>query len=265
MNNRLFSMLCIVFLLTFSSFSVPVFAAEENVKAAMAIPDLLDEEDEELYDEYDEKVDVDVSDPLEPMNRVFFEFNDILYDFVLKPVSDGYSWIFPQELRECFDHFFSNIAEPVRFLNLMLQGRFADSGQTLERFLINSTIGIYGLVDIASLEFDLDLQKADFGQTLGHWGVGSGLYICWPFLGPSTVRDTVGLGVDSYLHPLQYTTGDYRARLGYFAGNRINTLSLNPTLYDDLRRYSLDPYIASRQAYIEYRDALVDLSFPVTE
>lgn len=251
----------IVVLLTLIVPATSVFAV--NASASQTnYPDLLGdsfvEGDDLLSDVKREETRATISDPLEPLNRVFFEFNDTVYEWVLSPVTDGYIWLVPRDLRECFGNFFYNLASPVRFLNSLLQGEFKQSGVVLSRFLINSTIGIYGLVDIASLEFDIEPRKADFGQTLGRWGLGDGVYICWPIVGPSSIRDTVGLVVDAYTHPVPYFHENRVLDVSYYTSNRLNTLSLNPTVYDDLKRLSLDPYVASRQAYYEYRKNLID-------
>ncbi len=147
---------------------------------------------------------VSVSDPLEPINRVFFKFNDVLYEWVLKPVTNGYSWVLPLELRECFGNVFLNLATPIRFLNSLLQGNIEQAGIVLQRFLINTTAGVWGFKDIADEEFGIKRRRADFDQTLGKWGLGPGMYICWPVLGPSSVRGSVGLVADSYVHPVPY-------------------------------------------------------------
>lgn len=242
----------------------PLMATDSDPSgtSAQAVPDLLDD-DFDFEDDFDDLIFGDeevgeISDPLEPLNRLFFDFNDVVYEYLLSPVADGYIWLVPRDLRECFGNFFFNLASPVRFVNSILQGEFRQSGEVLSRFLINSTIGVYGLVDIAYLEFDMEPNTADFGQTLGRWGVGNGVYICWPFVGPSSVRDSVGLVFDAYTHPVPYFHEDRVLDVAYYASNRLNTLSLNRYIYDDLKRISLDPYVASRQAYYDYRQALIE-------
>lgn len=254
--NIVRNILLLVFLLFLPNYSL----ATDIDKAQVNIPDLLaDEYDEFEEDEYfDEVDDAGINDPLEPINRVFFDFNDSLYEWVLKPITDAYIWTFPRELRECAGYFFYNLASPVRLINSILQGEFQQTGVVLQRFVINSTLGVYGLVDAASVEFDIEPARADFGQTLGRWGAGSGIYLFWPILGPSSFRDTVGLVADAYTHPIPYFHDSRVLDLAYYTSNRINTLSLNPDLYEDLKKYSLDPYIASRQAYYEYRQALIE-------
>jgi phospholipid-binding lipoprotein MlaA len=239
----------VLFVLIFAPLSL---LAAGVPKAKHALPDLLDE-DINIEEEVEDQPEVPTSDPLEPMNRFFFEVNDRLYFWVLKPVSKGYSWLLPEELRECIGSFFQNIGFPVTFLNAALQ---ADGGKMIkatERFLINSTIGVYGLVDVAGQEFGIPPQRADFGQTLGRWGVGEGIYLCWPIVGPSNIRDSLGLAVDAFANPVPYFYDDRIIDLTLYSSSKVNSLSLNPDLYEDLKRYSLDPYVASRQAYIEYR------------
>ena len=247
------------YFIVFSLFLLWVFSVvvAGSVCAQESFPDFLGEDSTET-DFLDESPQVAVNDPLEPMNRVFFEFNDDLYEWIVKPTMKGYSWIFPLELREAFGNFFLNVAMPVRLVNSLLQGNMEKTGVVLERFLINSTVGVWGFADVANVEFDIKPRRADFGQTLGKWGLGEGIYFCWPVIGPSSVRDSVGFVADVYAHPLPYFTDDSVFLISYYMTNRLNTLSLNPDVYEDLKRYSVDPYVAARQAYYDYRKALVD-------
>ena len=198
-----------------------------------------------------------VKDPLEPMNRVFFEFNDKLYFWVFKPVSKGYAAILPVDIRRCLGNFFTNLAAPIKFVNNLLQGEVEDAGIVLTRFVLNSTAGVFGLGDPAYRDFNIKPREADFGQTLGKWGIKPGIYLCLPGLGPSTLRDTAGFFGDVYLHPYPYISRDWVKDLAYIGVDKVNTLSLSPSVYDELKRVSLDPYVASRQAYYEYRHSLI--------
>ncbi len=217
-------------------------------------PDLLG--DDYLEDETTDP-ELTISDPFEPMNRLFFEFNDKLYEWVFKPVTDAYSWVVPKELRESFGNAFYNLSSPIRFFNTLLQADFETSGVVLKRFLINSSLGVYGLVDIASVEFGLEPVKADFGQTLGKWGMGEGVYFCWPVIGPSSVRDSLGWAVDLYSHPVTYFSDSLYQGFAYYVSDKVNKISLNPDRYEDLKRFSFDPYIATRQAYYEIRRGII--------
>ena len=242
----------VVFFLALLFCQPQVSAAIENSANPRAFPNLLDEEtsaDEAVEGESQ----VSVYDPLESMNRFFFEVNDRLYLWVVKPVAKGYSRVLPLELRECFGNFFLNIVFPVNFLNSALQGDLRTVTVVTERFLINSTIGVYGFIDVGANEFDIGPRRADFGQTLGRWGIGEGIFIYWPVVGPSNLRDTFGLVADTFSKPLPYVYDNRFIDLAIYSTERVNILSLHPDLYEDLKRYSLDPYVAARQAYVEYR------------
>ncbi len=195
----------------------------------------------------------DYYDPLEPMNRVFFEFNDKLYYWVLNPLNKVYSAVLPQDVRFSVGNFINNFAAPVRLINTLLQLKLNDAGAVLARFVINSTLGVYGFGDVAWRELGIKPREGDFGQTLGYWGVGEGVYLCLPVIGPSNIRDTVGFVTDSYSHPMVFFVDDFLVSAGYYSLERVNVLSLNPDAYEDLKKYSLDPYVSMRQVYLDYR------------
>jgi phospholipid-binding lipoprotein MlaA len=201
---------------------------------------------------------VEINDPLEPLNRAFFVFNDRLYFWVLKPVTNVYSAVLPWDIRLIIGNFFANLASPISFVNNILQGEIDDAGVVLGRFLINTTLGIGGLGDPAAVDFDLQPRDADLGQTFGKWGIGEGIYINWPFFGPSNVRDSFGLVGDAYLHPVPWVEGGFGLTAGYIAVDRVNTLSLSPDVYEELKRISIDPYVAARQAFFDYRRAIIN-------
>jgi phospholipid-binding lipoprotein MlaA len=216
-------------------------------------PDLLSD------DEFDEFADEEeVYDPLEPLNRASFVFNDKLYFWLLKPVKEGYSYVVPQDIRMVLGNFFFNLGAPGRLINNVLQGRFEDAGVVALRFLINTTYGIYGFGDVAAQEFDLEPKRADLGQTFGVWGVGEGLYLVWPVFGPSNLRDSVGLVGDWQLHPYTYAGLDGGTQVAAFGTEFINTLSITPDVYEEMKRISLDPYIATRKAYFDYRTTFIE-------
>jgi phospholipid-binding lipoprotein MlaA len=199
----------------------------------------------------------EVNDPLEPLNRAIFIFNDKVYFWVLKPTKNAYAAVVPRDIRSSLGNAFANIGAPVRFINSLLQGKIEDAGIELSRFLINSTLGVLGLGDPASRDFDIEPRTADFGQTLGIWGVGEGVFICLPFLGPSTVRDSFGFVGDVYLHPVPYLSDSFTFDMAYLAVSRVNLMSITPDVYEELKRLSLDPYVAARQAFYDYRRTVV--------
>lgn len=194
------------------------------------------------------------SDPLEPVNRVFFHFNDKLYFWVLKPVSQGYAYVVAEDVRICLRSFVKNLLAPVRIVNNLLQGKVVNTGVETARFVINSTFGVIGLVDPAQNEFGLSPRDEDLGQTLGVYGLGEGLYICWPFFGPSNVRDTIGRAGDFFLSPVSYLTwSDPGAGMAVQAGEEVNDTSLTLGDYEDFKESAIDPYVALRDAYRQYR------------
>ncbi|MEO5357437.1 MAG: VacJ family lipoprotein [Nitrospirae bacterium YQR-1] len=201
----------------------------------------------------DEKTgDLEIADPLESLNRVMFEFNDALYTGVLKPLTTAYNFVVPEDGRIAVDNFFYNLFMPVRFVNAVLQLKFEDAGNELLRFTINSTIGIAGLADFATSEFNLKKSEKDTGQTLGFYGLGHGFYIVWPLLGPKSLRDSFGYVGDMYLRPINYL-GDYRKSMAVTAYNYTNHLSLHTQDYETLKEASVDPYLSLRDAYLQHR------------
>jgi phospholipid-binding lipoprotein MlaA len=197
-----------------------------------------------------------IADPLEPVNRAMFVFNDKAYHWVFKPAAKGYSYVVPQGVREAVRNFFANLAAPVRVANHLLQGNLRATGTELLRFTMNSTIGMAGLFDPAHDGFHIERREADLGQTLGRYGLGQGLYIVLPFLGPTTLRDGAGLAGDAFLDPLSYIRPP-EASIGARAYKMENGLSLRIGEYEDLTGSALDPYVAVRDAYIQHRAALV--------
>jgi phospholipid-binding lipoprotein MlaA len=208
----------------------------------------------ENLDDYDTSVDQVIADPFEPWNRFWFAFNDIFYMHVAKPVYAAYEFVTPHQLRSGIKNFFHNLLFPVRFVNNILQFRFKEAGVEFGRFVINTTTSL-GMANVAKGKktiVPVDPSGEDFGQTLGRWGIGHGFYIVWPFLGPSSPRDTLGrIGdifgeVDAYFTPWTLSWG---VGLGF----RFNDLDDLLPLYGDMRNAAVDPYIAMRQAYINYR------------
>ena len=193
-----------------------------------------------------------VADPLEPLNRAIFVFNDKAYFWVMKPVAQGYRAIVPQGARVSIRNFFSNLGTPIRLANNLLQGQLKGAGTELLRFVINSTIGIAGLFDPARTGFHIEKRNADLGQTLGRYGLGQGFYIVLPILGPSNARDTVGIFGDYFIDPLTLIEDPW-AELGVRAFKTENEVSLSIGDYEDLKESSLDPYVALRDAYVQNR------------
>jgi phospholipid-binding lipoprotein MlaA len=194
-----------------------------------------------------------IADPLEPLNRVFFNFNDRLYFWFLKPVATGYNKALPEPLRVSVRNFFSNLFMPVRAVNCLLQGKIQGFGIEITRFLLNSTMGVLGFGDPANVVFNIRKKDEDFGQTLGFIGIGPGIYINWPILGPSSLRDTVGLIGDGFLDPVNYLVPHTRYNIGVKAYEKLNGTSLVVGEYESLKKAALDPYVSLRNAYYQHR------------
>jgi len=207
--------------------------------------------EDDYYDSYEDRPVV--SDPLEPMNRAFFMVNDKLYFWFLKPAARGYRAIAPEPVRVGVRNFFSNLGFPIRFVNCLLQGKFTGAGYEFERFFINSTLGLAGFIDMADSEFSVKEFDEDFGQTLGFYGLGQGFYLYWPVLGPSSALETVGLAGDYFLDPVYYSDLKFMEKAGLKSYKIINSTSLTLGDYETLKDSALDPYVAFRDFYIQYR------------
>ena len=201
----------------------------------------------------------EVYDPLESVNRATFAVNDAFDRALLKPVARGYRAVVPKPARTGVRNFLRNLRSPVNIANQVLQGDVEGAASDFTRMAINSTIGFGGLIDVAE-DFGLPYEQEDFGQTLGVWGLDHGPYLVLPIIGPSSVRDTVGLVVDSYADPLRlylYNTNQeewHYVRLGATAIDRREELL---EVLDELQKSSFDYYAAMRSTYVQHRDALV--------
>lgn len=191
-------------------------------------------------------------DRWEGFNRGVYKFNDTVDRATLKPIAKGYRRITPQWFRMGVGNFFSNLAYPVTIVNQFLQGKAKTGLQDTGRFLVNSTLGVGGLVDVAT-PMGLQANDEDFGQTLAVWGVGSGPYLTLPFFGPSTLRDAPSRAVDYFLGPLTYVEIPWEAEWTMRAFDLVHTrselLSLDPTL-----QRTFDPYAFMRDAWLQQRD-----------
>ncbi|HVO85421.1 MAG TPA: VacJ family lipoprotein [Syntrophobacteria bacterium] len=239
---------------------VMVAASSEQIPlepAAKPGQNNLEDETSVDYVEEGEERAATVADPLEPFNRAMFHFNDKLYFWVLKPVAQGYKDVVPEGARISVRNFFSNVVFPIRFVNCVLQGNFNGAAIELSRFTVNTLLGLGGLFDpAASQEMKLVKQEADFGQTLGVYGVGQGIFLTWPVFGPSTPRDTAGLAGDWLVNPITYVSPWYVPYV-LKSYDRVNEVSLRIGDYEALKEAAIDPYLALRDAYLQYRQKKV--------
>jgi phospholipid-binding lipoprotein MlaA len=198
-------------------------------------------------------------DPLEGMNRGIYKFNDVADKAIFKPVATAYKAVAPTPVRKGFNNFFNNLGSITTVLNDLLQLKFANAFTDAGRFIINSTFGIAGFIDVAAMD-KIPNHKEDFGQTLGHWGLTNSAYLVLPFLGPSTLRDTGGLVFDTVTtDPITYTHNIGQVRLhnqirtAQFIDRRTELLDAK----DIVDEASLDPYAFARDAYLQRRANLI--------
>ena len=217
-------------------------------------------DDDDLEVEGDEN---GVNDPLEVPNRMFFAFNEALDFAVIRPITVTYNFIVPKGVRNTVTNFLRNLRSPVVLANDLLQGNFDRAGTTAARFFINSTLGILGLFDFATLE-GFAYHDEDFGQTLGTWGAGEGFYLVLPVLGPSSARDGIGIIVDIFLDPLTYILPTEYG-LGRAALTGLDIRSRNIDELDDLKADSVDFYARVRSLYRQHRESEINNGEPSTE
>jgi phospholipid-binding lipoprotein MlaA len=198
------------------------------------------------------------SDPLAPFNEKMFWFNLKLDHYILHPVAKGYADIAPTPVRESVGRFLDNVSFIPRFANNLFQLKLAAAGGEVARFGINSTLGVAGLFDVADKWFGLKEHPNDFGLTLGYYGSPAGPYVVWPFIGPSTIRDTVGYAADGAMWPLPYFVPWYvsmPAGAGKNVMEAVNYRSLHLNLFEDVDRYAVDLYGAVQDGFMQRRAA----------
>lgn len=203
-------------------------------------------------DDFDETTEL-VSDPMAPLNKAMFHFNDKLYFWVIKPVSQGYGKVVPEGARIGVSNFFYNLLTPIRLVGNLLQGKLEQSGAEITRFVLNTTAGCLGFANPSQHFKWLNPPEEDIGQALGSYGIANGFYIVWPFFGPSTLRDTFGMAGDMALNPITYVD-PLALSAGIRAYQTINQTSFRIGDYEALKDSAIDPYEAFRNAYIQYRN-----------
>lgn len=208
-------------------------------------------------DDLDEYAVVEISDPLEGLNRGTFWVNDKLYLVLFRPISKGYEKVMPRPVRKGIDNAFENVKFPVRFVNSALQGKFKRAGLETEKFLVNTIAGIGGLFRVSDkIDSLANLPEEDTGKTFAKWGMGHGPYIVIPFLGPSSLRDGVGLVGDYALNPVNWGVfwkGKHDWTMIPPSANTLRALPTQLGVYDNAKKDTVDPYIAVRSAYVQYR------------
>ncbi len=223
--------------------AAPAVVARQEEDAGMAVAD------EEIDDEESD------DDPIEPVNRAIFEFNEWVIKLVVRPLAKGYRWLVPEPVRDSVDNVLHNLNLPRILANDLLQGELVRAWHTTGRFVVNSTVGVAGIFDVAE-RLELPRHKEDFGQTLAVWGVGEMMYLVLPLLGPSNPRDGMGKAVDGFLDPLSLwafnTDHDYIS----YARTGVEAIDFYEGIMDeldDLRDTSVDYYATIRSLYRQRR------------
>ncbi len=222
-----------------------------------------DDDFDEFEDEYADTGKL-VADPFKGWNMVWFHFNDAMFHGVFKPVAEGYNWAVPAKPRQWIRNFFTNLLFPVRFVNNLLQGKFDAAYMETSKFIANTSWGLLGFADVTSgmkRNWVPEKTTADgFGQTLGKAGIGHGVYLVWPFIGPSSIRESVGWVGDMYLDPLTYADLTWIELGAIWAFKNVNNLSLQlkGNEYEAITEGAIDKYAAVRNAYIRFRAKKVE-------
>lgn len=203
-------------------------------------------------------------DPIEGFNRAMFSFNETVDKAVIKPVAQGYDFVMPQPVQTGVSNFFANIEDLWTGINNLLQGKPGDALSDAGRVLVNSTIGILGLFDVAT-SMGLEKHEEDFGQTLGRWGVGDGAYVVLPILGPRTLRDTVGVAADIYVDPVRDADGHRGYRNSAIALRAISNRADLLKIEDALEAAAIDKYAYVRDAYLQRRRSAIHDGNPPRE
>lgn len=204
-------------------------------------------------------------DPIKIYNVPMTQFNDYVYMYIMGPIAKGYKSIVNKPIREGVSNVFHNLQYPVRVTNNLLQLKFNNALEETARFVINSTYGFAGFIDLAKSEGGLEKHNEDFGQTLGFYGVSNDFYIVLPLLGPSNLRDVVGLFADGFLDPLYYAKkekfDDFDSTNAYLILNTykvINEYSFQVKTYENIRKDSLNLYILLKDIYDQRRNKMIE-------
>ena len=199
-----------------------------------------------------DETDMEDYEPWEPFNEKMFSFNYKLDRYIIKPVAKVYNEIVLDGEKQAIHNAYDNVAMPRRFINSLLQGKFKGASREIARFLINSTLGVGGLADVAKYQFHLERSDEDTGQTFGYYGVGPGPYLVLPFSSPLTVRDAIGYVFDLAMDPLTYVLTVIPS-VGKKTEDIINDRAINLDTFQSVEEATLDLYSAVRNAYLTRR------------
>ncbi|TVQ82181.1 MAG: VacJ family lipoprotein [Micavibrio sp.] len=201
----------------------------------------------------------DIADPFEPLNRMVFGFNTVVDAVIVEPVARAYRFILPSPVRDSVQNFMRNLRTPLNFAHNVLQGDIGDAGVSVARFVINTTVGIGGLFDVAATQ-GLEYRREDLGQTFGRWGIGHGFYVVLPVLGPSSLRDGVGMAGDIWADPVRIYAFNQDKKWIYYTRGGVEAVDQRSRIIEavsDLRRNSHDYYAVVRSIYGQQRYSAV--------
>jgi phospholipid-binding lipoprotein MlaA len=263
---RFFSIKKTLFLgLYFIAFSFNSWATTQNqgpkqIKSELYYQEFSDEDDFNFYDQQNVAA---IYDPLEKLNRKIYVFNDFVDRYFVEYVAIAYRRGVPREARSSIRNVLDNLYAPISSVNSLLQGKPDNAMASFSNFLINSTVGVFGIFNVAKKK-SIYYNKEDFGQTLGHYDIGSGAYLILPFFGPSSTRDFSGMAFDKSIHPLDFNfleiggrinSVDYHYRIALSLISGIDKRESLLDIVDDVRKDSFDPYATIRSAYLQKRAA----------
>ena len=211
---------------------------------------------EKFEDPFDTEVP-ELPDPYENHNRFIFDLNNKVYNYFTKHVAKGYRFVVPYELRVVVKNIFNNAAMPVNLVSSLIQGNMDKSGRVVSRFLINSTAGLGGMLDVAYEEYDIEPVFENMSQALGHYDVPSGPYLVLPMFGPSTVRNLVGRTADIFVSPAFLLSAPIIVNSGIATGKKVNETSFLVKTKKELEQNSLDEYESVRDFYNQYHYRLI--------
>lgn len=254
-------LLALIFISPLLLMTSPHSAAHEGSPSTSPILDAATMPENDLEDFYDE---TEIEDPLEPLNRFFYDLNQGLDFLIFKPLAATYRALVPEEARHGIGRFLTNLAAPVSIVNNILQGRPEDAAVNLARFITNTTIGVFGFFDPAQDEFGWEGLETNFNETLGVWGATPGFYLYLPVLGPTSLRGGIGYGADTFSHPMTYYfMNDHHKKERWIAYTVLGTQliherSLVLDTLDDLEETSVDMYATLRSIYAQRQNYIIE-------
>lgn len=249
--------LALILTITFLSFGDDSFAKNKNEKEVAQLS-VLTNEDFENYESDNVSI---IHDPWERYNRKIYAFNDVIDRYFLEYVATAYREEVPRKVRISVRNFLVNLSAPISAINSLLQGEMNNSLATFSNFLINTTIGVGGIFNIAE-EKGITYHREDFGQTIAHYGVGSGYYLYLPLFGPSSTRDFTGFAIEMAVNPLDFNQLeiggsihliDYQYRIALAVATGVDKRERLINIISDIRADSFDPYATIRSAYLQRR------------